>query len=174
MNNDHILYIPPDALDYIFSSIQKYLQKENDPVPEYDKDPLGCSKIVSVLKSIQHSYYPNFYSKSAYLFLAINKGHYFINGNKRLAAVMLKIFYTLNGYKVEFNRSPVIELRDLYGEFINIVIENIDINFFDGDDQLSFLYTLAKATATIEIAEIGFDQLKKNLELLLEMVLVRK
>lgn len=172
MNKD-ILYIPPEFVPEIFNSIETYLQSGNDLVPTYSHEKHGCEQIISLLDRIQSDYYPDFFSKATYLFLSINKGHFFSNGNKRLAATFLKLFYTLNNYKVSSHPFPEAEII-IKSQLIkvNLIDNEFNKNFFKGDNQLEFLYAIALATARKELENVSFDVLKQLVETTLKNVLI--
>lgn len=66
-----------------------------NPLPDYRREDDGSlSKCLELVRN--DDYYPDFLSKAAYLFISINKNHFFSNGNKRLAYVVLWYFLHIN------------------------------------------------------------------------------
>lgn len=89
-------YIVSQDLDQIFDLIRDaYTVREQ--VPDYRSEQEGIEKLISVLEMAQaDEYYPDILSKATHLFVAINKGHFFSNGNKRLALVCATLFLAIN------------------------------------------------------------------------------
>ena len=87
-----------DYFDFIFNDIRN-LAYDDIKKPIYEKDR-GVSKLDGVLEQIKNSdYYAHFYSKAAYLFASLSTGHYFANGNKRLALFSFIYFLRINKYR---------------------------------------------------------------------------
>lgn len=73
----------------------------------YEEDKRGLEQLSGLLERIQNNtYYPNFYKKAAYLFVALSTGHYFKNGNKRIA------LFTY----VHFSRANKLQFRSIRAE----------------------------------------------------------
>ncbi|MEK6882228.1 MAG: type II toxin-antitoxin system death-on-curing family toxin, partial [Nanoarchaeota archaeon] len=63
---------------------------------------MGIEKLLGVLQGVQmDEFYKDLFDKAAYLLVQINKGHFFSNGNKRLALVMLMGFININDYHIK-------------------------------------------------------------------------
>ncbi|KXK26857.1 MAG: hypothetical protein TR69_WS6001000878 [candidate division WS6 bacterium OLB20] len=167
---DPVRYIPPESLPQIFTAIEEYLHQENDPVAHYANERDGCRQLESVLERIQEDYYPDFNSKATYLFLSVNRGHFFSNGNKRLAATLLKVFYTLNDYHVDPDSLPELIIRTDH-HTIDLTKGDWDATFFNGDAQMIFLYAIAVTVADEQFQNIQFDDWKLLVERLLQVVL---
>lgn len=59
-------------------------------------------RVESVLEFVQNDdYYPTFADKLAYLVYGICSGHYFADGNKRMALLLGGLFLNRNGYKAK-------------------------------------------------------------------------
>lgn len=85
-----------NLIDSIFPYVSQRYGKVEE-VPDYANDPKGMSQVLGVLERVQMDrYYPTVLEKAAYLLIAINKGHFFGNGNKRLALVTSTVFLVLN------------------------------------------------------------------------------
>lgn len=168
--SNSIIYIPEESLEDIFKGVENYLQRKSDPIPHYSNEIHGINRVKDVLKSIEQSYYPDFYSKASYLFLSINKGHFFSNGNKRLATTLLKIFYTINGFEAKENPLPDLKIRTNQN-VPNLEIDKLDVEFFNNDEELIFLYGLAKAIAKLDMLDFRFDKLKEIVEEFLRDIL---
>lgn len=89
-------YITEWSLDQVFDLIRDaYTAREQ--VPDYRGEQEGIAKLIGVLKMAQaDEYYPDLLSKATHIFVGINKGHFFSNGNKRLALVCATLFLALN------------------------------------------------------------------------------
>jgi len=95
-----IIYLDSDYIENTVAPIIfEHLNRTNDPVANYLDETNGFDKLISCLEIIKMNYYPSFLDKATYLYIQINKGHFFSNGNKRLALVTLAAFIFENGYK---------------------------------------------------------------------------
>lgn len=90
-------YLADEHLDPIFSFVaERYARQEE--VPAYRNNLDGIAKLLGVLERARmSSYYPTLLDKATHLLLSINKGHFFSNGNKRLALAVTATFLTING-----------------------------------------------------------------------------
>lgn len=90
-------YLADEHLDPIFSFVaERYGRQEEVPVYRDNLD--GIAKLLGVLERARMDlYYPTLLDKATHLLLSINKGHFFSNGNKRLALVVTTTFLTVNG-----------------------------------------------------------------------------
>ena len=69
-----------------------------EEVPNYKDERTGYEKLLAVLEQARaDTYYPELFDKVGYLLIQINKGHFFSNGNKRLALVATTVFLDING-----------------------------------------------------------------------------
>ena len=68
----------------------------SERTPDYTLNIQGMEKLEGVLSQVQQNWYRGLFKKAAYLFISINKGHFFINGNKRLALVITLEFLYKN------------------------------------------------------------------------------
>lgn len=92
-----ISYLGESDLDPIFLFVaQRYGRQEE--VPAYRSDVDGLAQLLGVLERTRMDvFYPKLLDKAVHLLIGINKGHFFTNGNKRLALVTTTAFLTLNG-----------------------------------------------------------------------------
>ena len=90
-----------DCLHTVFPAIREVIYDESESYrPIYESQSEGLNNLDKTLVFVQNDeYYPDFYLKTAYLFLSITKGHYFSNGNKRLAAALTSFFLVVNQYE---------------------------------------------------------------------------
>ncbi|MBD3338915.1 MAG: hypothetical protein GF353_07395 [Candidatus Lokiarchaeota archaeon] len=87
-----------DYIEFIFDDIRR-LVYDDIQKPIYEKDKNGLKQLKSLLQRIQTHYYPNYYKKAAYLFVALSTSHYFENGNKRIALFSYIYFHQINNYR---------------------------------------------------------------------------
>lgn len=69
----------------------------NEKTPKYEESKLGVKKLESTLEHVKQDWYNGLFEKAAYIFVSINKGHFFQNGNKRLALIVTLFFLYKNG-----------------------------------------------------------------------------
>lgn len=93
-------YISDEGLDVVFAYVSKHYSHIEE-VPAYRDEP-GFDKLRGIFAHVQSdTYYPSIFEKAAYLLIGINKGHFFSNGNKRLAIVVMTLFLTGNLLKLK-------------------------------------------------------------------------
>ncbi|OGL69926.1 hypothetical protein A3C17_03895 [Candidatus Uhrbacteria bacterium RIFCSPHIGHO2_02_FULL_53_13] len=80
----------------IIPVIRNIFEQYHEPVPQYEDDIDGLRKLEGCLERVKFQYYSTLVSKAAALFISINLGHYFSNGNKRLALGVLVTFLVEN------------------------------------------------------------------------------
>ncbi len=113
-----ILYFTQDELVHAFDEIEAHYARHEE-VPRYKNETPGMEKLLGVLEKAQMDvFYPSLLDKATYLFVVINKGHFFSNGNKRLALVIALGFLALNEKRLRsFSRKKYKEkLEELFGE----------------------------------------------------------
>ncbi len=95
------IYLNKEQLPPLFVYLaERYARIEE--VPSYQEETIGFEKLLGVLEGVRmDTYYPDTLDKTTYLLLQINKGHFFSNGNKRLALVVATVFLDLNGKKLK-------------------------------------------------------------------------
>ena len=98
-----------------------------DDVLTLHEDLLGPDRLgdfgrleAAVLRPQQSAFgsdaFPDIHTKSAALLHGLIRGHAFLDGNKRIGAIALGVFYSLNGYWLEA------EDGDLYALCIDVAI----------------------------------------------------
>ena len=90
-----MLYIEENDLNIIFRIIAVHYTKAEE-VPDYWSEQNGIQNLLGVFERVKMSHYATLIDKVTYLFIQINKGHLFSNGNKRLALVSSIGFLTIN------------------------------------------------------------------------------
>lgn len=72
-----------------------------DKRPKYEFEENGLRELEKTFEFVQvDEYYPDIFCKVAYIFLSVTKGHYFSNGNKRLATVLAAFFIITNSHTI--------------------------------------------------------------------------
>lgn len=87
-----------DYYDHIFDAIRS-LVYDDTTKPTYESDIDGINQLIGVLERMQTNYYVDYYQKASYLFLSLSTGHYFKNGNKRVAIFSYVYFHQINKNK---------------------------------------------------------------------------
>ena len=91
-------YLEKEDLGRIFNDIKEVLDNKEDKLPNYSEEEDGCNDYIGVLGRVKLDYYKDIYDKASFLFISINKGHYFSNGNKRLSLFTLLFFLFINSF----------------------------------------------------------------------------
>lgn len=152
------------GLDYVektvVPTIDKYYVRTNNPAHNYLDFPVAMEQVGGCLERARWDYCQDFLAKAAQQFLCINKGHFFDNGNKRLALVILLSFLLENGYILkELEKDEFADyLIRLFPEFTN----------FDDEQDFSGI-EFAYYNLTIIVADSGkygwsYDQLKEKIK----------
>jgi len=152
-------------LDYIEKTViavinYKY-HNENNPAHNYLGESLAMEHLAGCLERVQWDYIQDFMPKAAQLFLCINKGHFFFNGNKRMALVVLTLFLIENGYEFKNNLN-----KDDYTKYLKKLFPNF--NNFENEsnfkpDEFGF-YNLTIITADQKSSDYPNDELKNKVE----------
>lgn len=95
-----MLYIGKDDLEIIFGIIAEHYTNQEE-IPNYSSEEAGIEKLLGVYERVKMNHYTTLIDKVVYLFIQINKGHFFSNGNKRLALVSSIGFLFLNEKEVK-------------------------------------------------------------------------
>ncbi len=142
-----------------------------EPAPPYEDEQRGLQKLESVFQLMQDDrYYPDFYTKAAYLFCAIIDGHPFSNGNKRVAVAVLTYFLLLNGHRIS---APGMDaVRDALREkFPNLRWEDVQAFRFAHE---YFFYHLALIIADrVQKGKMTFKQEQNAVRELLMFITTR-
>lgn len=158
-----IYYISETSFHYIFSFVsERYAKIEEVPAYEYET---GYEKFCSVLKQVHEDvYYPTIIDKAAYLLIGINKGHFFSNGNKRLALVITIFFLGINDLGLKLLSKT--EYRQLLEELFPEYMQWEDFGDFTATDFAT--YNLSIMIADSGTYGISHDQLKGRIVHFLE------
>lgn len=154
-----------------FNIIYDNLDDErNDKAPKYEKESEGLIRLVDILDRSKFEYYQEFYDKMTFLLIGINKGHFFSNGNKRVALVCSLLFAIKNGYKfVEYYDKKDYRniLEDLFPSYKKI----IDYNIFTPLDFIFF--NLQLVIADNAKYNISMDDIRIKTKIILETIIVK-
>lgn len=165
---DEIRYITPEDLVDIIDVIQSFDYISDEEIPKYDEQPDKIDDYFSLIDRLKNdTYYPDIYTKAAALLLNVN-GHYFANGNKRLAVFSMTYFLESNSY------SPV-ELGK--GEFANLITDIFgkhELEDYENFSPTDFaMYNVALITAKFNLNNINFDEGKAQVEQFLRTVYIK-
>lgn len=114
-----IVYISEDILQTVFDYIKMRFSRAEE-VPDYSLQRSGIEKLTGVLEGVKEdTYYPTLIDKAVYLITQINKGHFFSNGNKRLALVLTTLFLNINNLELRQTSKEEYErvLNELFPEY---------------------------------------------------------
>lgn len=108
--NYSIYYLTLDDIKYIFTELDSFFKRHNDPVPEFNSS--YHHKIDSVLARPRDTFdgkdlYDDMFKKASCYFYFINVLHPFMNGNKRMSIVSTYVFLRMNGYIFEAEEDEV-------------------------------------------------------------------
>lgn len=153
-----IFYISDGYLDPIFDLLEnRYTRAEEIPLYKIEKS--GFDQFCGVLQKVQaDTYYPSLFEKATYLLVNINKGHFFSNGNKRLALVTTTTFLSINHYQLKN------ESKKWYKEFLGGLFPEYE-NWTDYDEFTStdfVTYNLSIMIADSGVYNISHDELKER------------
>ncbi len=153
-------YLDDEHLEIVFDLIYKrYARREE--VPYYQDERSGMEKLKGVLQGVRmDEFYPDFFDKTAYLFTQINEGHFFSNGNKRLALVITATFVGLNEFQFQ-NFS-----KEKYKDYLSHLFSGYsDWQDFDEFYPEEFgLYNLSIIVADNKKYVQSFDELKNGVK----------
>lgn len=153
-------YFAQDNLSSLFETVHRHLtQKEH--APSYEEETAGVEKLLGVFERVRaDNFYPSLVSKAACLFIQINKGHFFSNGNKRLALAIAVGFLQINESPIQ--QLPRItyhkKLTELFPTFTNYQ------NFDDFHPEEFGFYHLSIIVADSAKYIQSFDELKEKVE----------
>jgi prophage maintenance system killer protein len=151
-------YLADEHLDPIFAFVAERYGRQEE-VPVYRDNLGGVAKLLGVLERARMDrYYPTLLDKATHLLLSINKGHFFSNGNKRLALVVTTTFLTINEKHLQENP------KETYGKLLNSLFpehkEYFDFPEFTPTDFAT--YNLSIIIADSGSYNIEYDSLKKR------------
>lgn len=155
-----MLYLERQDLDLVFNIIaQHYTSKEE--IPDYWGEQEGIERLLGVFERVRMEHYQSLIDKVVYLFIQINKGHFFSNGNKRLSLVSAIGFLIFNDRKINdaLSRSQFKEiLLSIFPE-CDDCLEDRD-EFTPGEFALYNLSIIVADSHKYVTEEEGFDVLK--------------
>lgn len=158
-----MLYHEKEDLGLIFGIVSNHYARAEE-VPQYFEEKNGVEKLLAVFDGVKSdTFYPTLEDKAAYLLLQVNKGHFFSNGNKRLALVVAVAFVAIND-KI---------LVDSTKEEYTTRLKSLFPLFDTFDDQADFkpdefaLYNLSIIIADSHkyVGNAGFDELKEKVKI---------
>ena len=163
-------YLDPEHLEGVFGTIQKNFSRQEE-VPDYLSLTPGIERLSGVLQGVQmDTYYPTLHDKAAYLLVQINAGHFFPNGNKRLALVTTGFFLDINGHM----------LKHAEKQGYHTIVEGLFPEFTAFEDYPEFIgidygtYNISIIIAESRKMEIPFDSLKLRVRSFLEWAITKK
>jgi len=143
-------------MDSVFDVIKQHYAN-HETIPDYRSEKRGLEKMDGVLQGVQmDNFYPTLEEKAAYLLIQINKGHFFSNGNKRVALVTTLTFVLENDYAIySFSKE---QYRERLAKLFPKCKDYQDYNDFL-PEEFGF-YNLSIVIAESEKYIDGFEQLK--------------
>lgn len=153
-------YFKEEDLSILFDLIYRHYSKQ-EPMPPYDSQKEGCKKLKGALAQVTNdTYYPTLLEKAAYLLVQINKGHFFENGNKRLALVTTLGFLLINNAQLSNHNKEEYSslLKELFPSFKGYQ------DFEEFNPEEFGLYNLSIIVADSAAHEPDFETLKKKVE----------
>ncbi len=153
-----MLYLGEQDLDTVFAYVADRYGRQEE-VPHYRAHKEGVEKFLGVLQHVQSdTYYPTLLDKATYLLVSVNKGHFFSNGNKRLALVTMTTFLAIND--CDLQKIPKDEYRELLKKLFPEYPECMDFEQFSSTDFAT--YNLSIIIADSGTYSITFDALKER------------
>ena len=140
-----------------------------EPSPNYLKeqgfyDWLGAVTIVR-----QRKFYPRFHDKVSHLLITINKGHFFSNGNKRMALVTALLFMHYNDYRMRSFS------RDKYHKLLHNTFPSVhELQDYKNLPHAGFaLFNLSLIVAKSGELDMSHDDLKLGVKNFFKQALVK-
>ena len=94
-----MVYLDEEDAELLFGIIYEHYARREE-VPRYQDEQRGIEKLAGVFQGVRmDEFYPDFFDKTAYFLTQINEGHFFSNGNKRLALVITIAFIYINHFR---------------------------------------------------------------------------
>lgn len=165
---DSVRYITPENLAEIVDIIQSFDYLRDEEIPKYDDQPDKIDDYFALIDRLKNdTYYPNIFAKAAALFLNVN-GHYFANGNKRLAVFSMTFFLENNGW------SPRGITKDDFAGLITEVFGPKELEDYENFSPTDFaMYNVAIITAKFNLEGVTFEEGKQLMEVFLERAFVK-
>lgn len=165
-----MIYLRPEMLPIAFRIVYERASSR-EKAPNYAKEAEGMKKLIGVLDGVKMDhFYPGFFDKATYLLIQVNKGHFFSNGNKRLALVLAFLFIVRNGY----------DARDLGKEEYREALHELFPAYYSYEDYLEFssvdfaYYNLSLIVAESAKYTASFEDLKMRVKAFLIASLEKK
>jgi prophage maintenance system killer protein len=164
---DDIRYISPEDLIEIIDIIQSFDYVSDEEVPVYDAQPDKIDDFFALIDRLKSDvYYPDIFSKATVLFLNVN-GHYFSNGNKRLAVFSLTYFLESNGLR------PADLSKHEFSNLITKIFGDHKLEDYENFSPTDFaMYNVALITAKFNLNNVGYDEAKLQVEQFLRTVFI--
>ena len=159
-----IKYLSKEDLDLVVELLSTLYSKIEE-VPEYKFEKQGFEKLCGILEQSQSdTYYPTIFQKASFVLVGINKGHFFSNGNKRLALVTVATF--LDNNKFVLKR----DTKEYYKKFLTSLFPEYNLwADFDEFSSTDFAtYNLSIMIADSGVYNITHDELKRRVTVFLE------
>lgn len=151
------IHLVLELLATLYSNIEE--------VPEYKFEKEGFEKFCGILEqSKSDTYYPDIFEKAAFVLIGINKGHFFSNGNKRLALVSVTTFLDNNELALKK------ETKDWYKKkLVALFPEYAQWGDFEEFSSTDFAtYNLSIMVADSGVYNITHDELKRRIRVFFE------
>ncbi len=155
-------YHEQSDLEAIFKIVADHYARAEE-VPQYAEEQVGVEKLLGVFDGVRSgTFYPSLEDKAAYLLLQVNKGHFFSNGNKRLALVVAVAFVVINDMVVlDTSKDEYRErLRGLFPQFDRFE----DQPDFTSDEFALYNLSIIIADSHKYVGVAGFEELKEKVK----------
>lgn len=160
-----------DYFELIFPNIREITYDDESKKPSYEDCQNGLSQLDCVLSLIKNDdYYPSFLKKASYLFVAISTGHYFPNGNKRLALFSLVYFLVNNNCNWKEN-TPEKFLIFFKKYFPNCKLSPENFNTTNGWALYNFNKAINSINPNKKNYKYNFNKTKKITEKFLKLII---
>jgi prophage maintenance system killer protein len=159
-----------DYFELIFPNIREITYDDESKKPSYEDYQCGLSQLDCILDLIKNNnYYPSFFKKASYLFVAISTGHYFPNGNKRLVLFSLAYFFAVNDCKWrEYTSEKFLTFFKKYFPNYNVSPENFNTTngwaLYNFNKAINFMNPSKKN-------KYNFNEIKKITEKFLKLII---
>ncbi|MDP3974798.1 MAG: Fic family protein [Candidatus Jorgensenbacteria bacterium] len=163
------VYVEEKDLGTLFSVIYKHYTKR-ETVPDYFVEKEGMKRLIGVMVGVKmDNFYPDIFSKSTYLLTQINKGHFFSNGNKRMALVLTLVFAFINSYWI------LARSKDEYKKELEMIFPNLPSfeDYQDFSPEEFGYYNLSIIIADSNKYDLTFEDLKEKTMAFLKFSLIR-
>ena len=162
-------YLNEIDFSIISETIQDHLS-HREPSLNYASYEKGFQEWKGVMERIKMKhYYPSFFDKATYLLIGLNKGHFYPNGNKRLALVTVVLFIQDNEFKIHTY------YKKKYKKYLMESFPNFD-DFKDYSDftRVAFVfYNLSIIIADSSKIGLSYEELKKKVNDFLKFALYK-